>query len=157
MSDALPDDLAQLRAEAEADATQKTTGADCERGGVPAGDAAPVPALSMLEEARALLTFGVSAVAKKWPALATLYTAAVIDELAGVIVPVMQKYNITFDTAWAKWAPEIKLLIVVVPLIGETLKVMKADAAAAPMPLPAPSNDQPAPQRNDGALRPNPA
>jgi hypothetical protein len=79
--------------------------------------------------------------------------------MAGVIVPVMEKYHLTFDTLWAKWAPEVRLVVVVVPLIGATLKAIRGAEESKPAPAAASGDVTSAPARaaEPGTLRPNPA
>lgn len=87
-------------------------------------------AMDALKEARDLINFCVVTLKPLYPSIGPIYTPETIESIAGVLVPLMEKYGLTFGGFFDRWGPEINAIIVLVPIIGATFKAIKADNAA---------------------------
>lgn len=97
-------------------------------GAVP-GAAAPT-AMGPADEAADLIRFSVAMLTPLYPSLERIYPAEVQAKLAGAAVPLLNKYGLTLSGLFEKWGPELNFAIVALPLVGETVKGVRADNAA---------------------------
>lgn len=112
-------DLARLRAAAEGAETLPTG-----EGGAVA--VVPNPA----QEIAIALRLVVQIAAPLYPSLDPIYSEEVCGRIGAAVVPVCIKYGINLDGGFfAKWGPEIGLLMVVGPLIPPTVLAMRTDTA----------------------------
>ena len=61
----------------------------------------------------------------RFPSVDAVYTAAALDRLADVWAPIFERHNWTF----AKWAIYLAAASATAPVIGETIKAVRADRA----------------------------
>src|SRR4051794_32775744 len=108
----MPDEPAGVDAELlrQADALGPSSSAPPPPGvsadGRPAGGPAAAP-VDHAGDAELLVTFVYDGVQPLYPALATVYTPDVRARLADSIGRLMQKYNFTLATIFARWEPEM--------------------------------------------------
>lgn len=82
-------------------------------------------------EIETLITMTVSLFAPALPSIKKIYTPQVISQLAELAAPVMRKHGWTVSGLFGKWAEEIALAAVVIPLGIQTYHAVKADIAEA--------------------------
>jgi hypothetical protein len=87
-------------------------------------------AMDAVTEAKSVIAFCVALFVPMYPSLGRVYTEEAQEVLAGVAVPLMQKYDLSLGGFFEKWGPEINFAIVAFPLGQATLAAVRADNAA---------------------------
>jgi hypothetical protein len=82
------------------------------------------------QEARELIRFAATLFFPLYPSLERVYTETRQEQLAQVSAPLMAKYNLSLGAMFERWGAEINFALVAVPLVGETVKAVKADNQA---------------------------
>lgn len=82
------------------------------------------------QEAREVIRFAATLFFPLYPSLERVYTEQRQEQLAQVSAPLMQKYGLSLGTLFERWGAEINFALVAVPLVGETVKAVKADNQA---------------------------
>lgn len=93
--------------------------------------AEPVQPVNEAAEIVGLLTILAGLFTPVFPSLAKIYTPQTVQSLADAAVPVMQKRGWTTGEFLGKWAAELALAAVAVPVALATVQGVRADLAAA--------------------------
>lgn len=93
--------------------------------------AEPVQPVNEAAEIVGLLTILAGLFTPVFPSLAKIYTQQTVQGLADAAVPVMQKHGWTTGEFLGKWAAELALAAVGVPVVIATARGVLADIAAA--------------------------
>lgn len=83
-----------------------------------------------LSEIDGMIQIVVGLLGPVYPSLAKVYTPATRQQLAGAIVPVMEKHGWSLGSLYGEWAEEITLAMVALPVGLATWAAVKADNAA---------------------------
>jgi len=126
-ADAKLDDLTKPDAQAEEPATAPPAPADSVQAGEEGGGSpAAAQAMTPEQEARAVLEVLVGLALPFYPALGQVYTDDTKAKIAAAAGPVMAKYNWTLDKFLARWMAEINLAFVALPVLLQTVQVVRA-------------------------------
>jgi len=108
-----------------------SAGGQPETGGAQA--ASPVP-VDYVAEARDLGEFAFGSLVPLYPGLEAVYTSDVRERIYAAAARVLEKYNVRIGDLFGRFEPEIRLAIVVVPLVPATIRAIRAQPAAAAAP-----------------------
>ncbi len=101
--------------------------------------AAPEPPRDWTAEAVDLVTFAKELLVGTWPRLAEIWTAEKCASLARAAAPVMERYDFNLG----RWAPEIMLAAVALPLGIQTVRIVKESKRAEAGQVPAVDTTEP--------------
>lgn len=100
-------------------------GAAAQPGAAPAQPAAPP--IDWAGDAKVIIDFAMASFTPFFPSLATVYTPEARAQLDPALGNVFKKYDFDLARLFAKWEPEIRLSMVVVPLLGPTIVAVRTD------------------------------
>jgi hypothetical protein len=125
-------DLLKRAREFGAAATAGPGGASSSALPPPAGSPGPaMPAGADYQgDAKILVQFVFDGVTPVYPTLTPIYTPEVRARLADSIGRLMQKYQFDLATLFARWEPEIRFVMVAMPLIVPTANAIREQRAA---------------------------
>lgn len=116
----------------------------------PLGDRPESVEMTPEGEARAVLDTVLSLALPFYPALDQVYTDDAKAKIAAAAGPVMAKYNWTLDKFLARWMAEINLVFIALPVLSQTVIVVRAANAekrAAKKPEQEKKPEAPAPEK----------
>lgn len=93
----------------------------------PAGQ--PDAPADYMGDARELVEFVYEGVRPAYPGIEPIYTPNVRARLADRLGRVMEKHKLSLAAIFAKWAPEIGLVMVTLPLVPPTVEVIREQRA----------------------------
>ena len=82
-------------------------------------------------DARELLDFSVDMLGQAYPSLPVVWSSEVRGRVAVKLGAVFEKYGVTWAELFGRFAPEIGLALALAPVVGPTIKAIKADHQAA--------------------------